>query len=43
MRMHLSEPVIRTMDHVGAVCAYVIIVSMLAFAMAPLFAPLLKP
>jgi|GraSoiStandDraft_36_1057302.scaffolds.fasta_scaffold3123129_1 hypothetical protein len=42
MSMHLREPVVRAMDQVGAVCAYVIILSMLAFAMAPLFAPLLQ-
>ena len=41
MRMHLREPVARTLDQLGAVCAYIIIVSMLAFAVAPVVAPLL--
>ena len=41
--MHLREPLVRTMDQVGAFCAYVIILSMLAFAMAPVFAPLFAP
>jgi hypothetical protein len=40
MRMHLSQPVTRAMDHVGAACAYVIIMGMLATAIAPLFAAL---
>jgi hypothetical protein len=37
MRMHLSQPVTRAMDHVGAACAFVIIIGMLATAIAPLF------
>ncbi len=37
MRLHLSQPVTRAIDHVGAVCAYVIILGMLATALAPLF------
>jgi len=42
MSMHLREPVLRAMDHVGAACAYLIIACMMAFALAPLFAPLLQ-
>jgi hypothetical protein len=40
--MHLREPVVRAMDQVGAVCAYLIIVSMLAFAVAPVVTPFLR-
>ena len=40
MRMHLSQPVSRLMDHVGAACAFVIIIGMLATAIAPLFSAL---
>ena len=40
MPMHLSQPVTRVMNHVGAASAFVIIIGMLATAIAPLFAPL---
>jgi hypothetical protein len=40
MPMHLSQPVSRLMNYVGAACAFVIIIGMLATAIAPLFAPL---
>jgi hypothetical protein len=41
MRLHIGEPVSRMMDHVGAACAYVIILGMLAAALAPLVMPFL--
>ena len=40
--MHLREPVVRAMDQIGAICAYLIIVSMLAFAVAPVVTPFLR-
>jgi hypothetical protein len=42
MRAHLREPVSRMLDYVGAVSAYILILGMLAFAIAPLFTPLLQ-
>ena len=37
------KPMAWMIDGIGAACAYAIILGMLATALAPLFAPLLRP
>ena len=39
--MRFGKPIASVMDQVGAACAYLIILGMLATAIAPLFTPLL--
>jgi hypothetical protein len=41
MGLHLARPIAGLIDRVGAACAFVIILGMLATALAPVFVPLL--
>ena len=42
MQLRRGKPMASVIDAIGATCAYAIIISMLATAIAPLFAPLLQ-
>jgi hypothetical protein len=43
MQYRPGKPMASMIDGIGAACAYAIILGMLATAVAPLFAPLLRP